>query len=101
MAVELVWQLPLNDGSGTYEARAAYATVAEALLQAAHNELVGGYLEQRVDEDGVTVADAAAISNAADQLHNYRETNGDLDANGQLVRSANYDSTAELESMGP
>lgn len=85
MTVELVFKSLRYDDTGALddETRATYSTVEEAVLQAAHNEMVTPGISLRVEVDGKKVAGPADFRKA---LKVYRHArNESLTINDQGV----------------
>jgi hypothetical protein len=79
------------------ESRAVYATVREALLQAAHNEILEPGMEQRIEKNGTQVAGPNQIKEASKRLRGHRETAGMMVGNVQVMLPTGYDSREELK----
>lgn len=96
MAVELIFKSRRNGPNGdAEETSAVYATVEEALLQAAHNEIVTPGVSLRIEVDGKKVA---GVSDFKKALKAYRQARNDsLAIDDQGVIS--MDSALHLERM--
>jgi translation initiation factor 2 alpha subunit (eIF-2alpha) len=96
MAVELVFKARRHEQNGdAEETRSVYASVEEALLQAAQNEITMPGINLRVEVDGKKVAGPADFKKA---LKAYREArNQSLSINDQGV--VEWDTTQHVTAM--
>lgn len=96
MTVQLIFKSRRNGPDGNAEETfATYSTVEEALLQAAHDEMVTPGKALRIEVDGAKVASVADFKKA---LKVYRQARNDsLSINDQGV--VDFDSALHLQRM--
>src|SRR4051812_8069785 len=82
------------------ESRSVYASVREAMLQAAHNEILQPGMEQRIEQNGNKVAGKREIRAASKRLQGHREDTGFMSKEGRMVIPT-YDAKSELSVVDP
>jgi hypothetical protein len=81
------------------ESFSEYASPGEALLQAAHNELLEKGMDQSIQRDGEEIIGKKAIKEAAKKLAEHRASAGH--ESPILDRGRNYDPSGEVQVVMP
>lgn len=97
MSVELVYESLRRDENGVLEGetRATYASVEEAVLQAAHDLMVGGDKALRVEKDGSQVKGPADFRKALTAYRKARNKGLAMDDFGSI----SVDTSGHVKAM--